>query len=427
MLNRPLKTFRPQADFLGLISTGDKFAIASRGNWSLEGAWAWRLKDWIDRRFMDTYADLPAMQQSQGLQISPGLLAQKEGENISASSMRCGGCGAKVGSELLSAVLTRLQPVHRSDVLIGLEGADDAAVSRINPGKCAVQSVDYFRSFIDDPYIFGQIAAHHALSDLFAMGAEPQSAMAIATLAYSMESDVEAQLFQLMSGAVNVLNQANAALVGGHTGEGAELAFGLSVTGLIDERPLLRKSGMQSKDVLVLCKALGTGTLFAADMLRHAKGRWIDAAIESMLISNQQAGLCLQRHAVNACTDITGFGLIGHLQEMMKSSDLNVRLTLDELPILEGAHETMASGYFSSMHTQNSRLQNTLSCAASVRLHPRYPLLFDPQTAGGLLASIPAARAEKCLDELIKLGYKNTCIIGEVQEKSSQHQRIELI
>jgi selenide,water dikinase len=251
--------------------------------------------------------------------------------------------------------------------------------------------------------------------------------MAIATLTYGIDSDVQEQLFQLMSGAVKVLNQSNTSLVGGHTSEGAELAFGLSVTGLIDEHQLLRKGGMQCGDVLLLCKALGTGTLFAADMLRHARGHWIDKAIESMLISNQAAGRCLQRHAANACTDVTGFGLLGHLQEMMKSSAMDVRLTLDNIPALEGALKTMQDGYFSSLHPQNSRLQNSLLCQDSSRLHPHYPLLFDPQTAGGLLASIPSAQAGKCINELIELGYEQTCIIGEVREQSSQLHRIQLI
>ncbi len=423
---RTLKSFRPQLKFLSLISTGDKYSIASRSQWSLEGAWTWHLKDWIDRRFMHKYSDLPEMSDKLRPQINPQLTDQSEIKEIFNARMRCGGCGAKVGSDILSKVLNRLQPVQRADILIGLNSAEDAAVSEIPPGKSIVQSVDYFRSFIDDPYVFGQIAANHALSDIFAMGAEAQTAMAIATLPYGLEDDVEEQLYQLMSGALRVLNQSNAALVGGHSSEGAELAFGLAVTGLVDRDKILHKGGMQAGDILLLSKPLGTGTLFAADMRHAAKGRWIDAAIGHMLNSNQAAGLCLQRHAANACTDVTGFGLLGHLLEMMKLSNVDVRLEMDSLPILNGAIQTISNGIFSSLHPQNIRLQRAIRNINSGQQYPSYPLLFDPQTAGGLLASIPASAAQDCVKELVKLGYPDAVVIGKVLQKSGQSASIEL-
>ncbi|MBL4712615.1 MAG: selenide, water dikinase SelD, partial [Gammaproteobacteria bacterium] len=367
--NQPLKKFTPQKKFLGLISTGNQYAIASRGNWSLEGAWLWKVKDWIDRRFMDNFNQLPEMQTDSAPQFNKAMANEQTLHEISAIAMRCGGCGAKVGSTVLSRVVNRLQPITRDDVIIGLADPDDAAVTEVPAGKLVVQSVDYFRSFIDDPYLFGQIAANHALSDIFAMGAEAQSAMAIATIPYGIENQIEDQLYQTMSGALEVLNASNTALVGGHSSEGAELSFGLSATGLASREQVMRKSGMQTGDVLILTKALGTGTLFAADMRLKAKGRWIDTALKSMLLSNQAAGFCMHRHGATACTDVTGFGLLGHLVEMTRSSAKSVELHLDNLPILDGALEMIETGIFSSLQEQNVRLRRAIKDPGILREH----------------------------------------------------------
>jgi len=428
--NQPLKPFIPQKNFLGLISSGDKYAIASHSDWSLEGRWLWKIKDWIDRRFMDNFNILPEMDMQANSEATPQFnraMADKKILNeISAIAMRCGGCGAKVGSTVLSRVINRLQPITRDDVVIGLADPDDAAVTEVPAGKLVVQSVDYFRSFIDDPYIFGQIAANHALSDIFAMGAEAQSAMAIATIPYGIEDQIEDQLFQTMSGALVILNASNTALVGGHSSEGAELSFGLSVTGLAEREQVMRKSGMNAGDVLILTKALGTGTLFAADMRFKAKGRWIDAALQSMLLSNQAAGFCMHRHGATACTDITGFGLLGHIVEMTRSSGKSIVLDLDSLPILDGALEMIETGIFSSLQEQNLRLRRAIKNQAEFSQHKHYPLLFDPQTSGGLLAAIPAGNAGACLAELKALGYPVSIVIGEVSDESESVESVTL-
>jgi selenide,water dikinase len=424
--NEALKPFKPQKNFLGLISTGDRYAIASRSNWSLEGAWLWKIKDRIDRRFMDNFNVLPEMEPLGKPQFNQAMADEKMLHEISAIAMRCGGCGAKVGSTVLSRVINRLQPITRDDVVIGLTDPDDASVTEVPAGKLVVQSVDYFRSFIDDPYIFGQIAANHALSDIYAMGAETQSAMAIATIPYGIEEQVEDQLFQTMSGALDVLNASNTALVGGHSSEGAELSFGLSVTGLADRDQVMQKSGMQTGDVLVLTKALGTGTLFAADMRLKAKGRWIDAALQSMLLSNQAAGFCMHRHGATACTDITGFGLLGHIVEMTRASGKSVELDLNSLPILDGALQMIETGIFSSLQEQNVRLRRAIKEPGQLREHKHFPLLFDPQTSGGLLAAIPADNAEACLAELHELGYPVSVIIGSVIDDDQSAESVTL-
>jgi len=397
-----LGRYRPQRHHLALISTGDKYAIASRGSWSAEGAWLWRLKNHIDRRWMRMYQDLDSM-------------AMKPARNGAAmAEMRCGGCGAKIGSELLARVLRRVQPPTRDDVLIGLDRADDAAVVTVSGNQLLVQSVDFFRAFIDDPYLFGRIAANHCLGDLYAMGATPQTALAIVTLPHGPETKLEADLTQLLTGATQTLTEAGAVLVGGHTGEGAELAFGLTVNGAATPGRLWRKSGLRAGDALVLTKPLGTGTLFAADMRGKARGRWIDAALATMLTSNKTAAETLQRHGATACTDVTGFGLMGHLLEMLRASEVDAELSPTAVPALDGALELLGRGIASSLAPQNLTLSANVDSTGIAAGDARLQLLYDPQTAGGLLASVPAEAVDACIAALRSNGAARAACIGNI-------------
>ena len=413
----PLKAYHPQRDWLSLISTGDQHAVASRGALGFAGDWVWRWKDHIDRSFMRKFTELPEMAPDRPPAVaSLALSAEESLQAISALAMRCGGCGAKVGANVLSRALAAIEPIERSDVLIGLHSPDDAAVVRVPPGKAVVQTVDFFRAFIDDPYVFGQVAANHALGDVFAMGAEPQTATAIATVPPGLERKVEDLLTQMMAGAVKVLNAAGCSLVGGHTGEGAELALGFAINGLIDEQMsgVMRKGGMQPGDVLLLTKPIGTGTLFAAHARYAAKGRWIDAALQSMVLSNQTGADILRTHGATACTDLTGFGLLGHLVEMTRPSGVDAELQLSALPLLDGAVDCVKAGIVSSLQPANVRLRRALRNGEAFAQDPRYPLLFDPQTAGGLLASVPAAKADACVQALREAGYTHTAVIGRI-------------
>ena len=427
LLNQPLKPFSPQKTLLALISTGDKYAIAAKAGLHFEGARLWLWKDWIDRRFMQKFSELPEMSEEETSNINQGLADKDTLKEISAIAMRCGGCGAKVGATVLSRAISELKPAKRDDILIGLHEPDDAAVVEVPPGKVMVHTVDYFRSFIDDPYLFGQIAANHSLSDIFAMGAEAQSALAIATVPFGIESKVEDTIRQLMAGAMLILNDSNTALVGGHTSEGAELALGFSVNGFADRANILRKGGMNPGDVLILTKPLGTGTLFAADMQQKAKGRWIEAVLESMLQSNRQAAECLYQHGATACTDITGFGLLGHMVEMIRPSSVDVEIDMQALPLIDGALQTVEMGILSSLQPANLRLRRAIANQQVAASSPLYPLVFDPQTSGGLLASLPADKADKCLQILHQSGYTQAAIVGRVKPEGAALEAVTLI
>ena len=427
LLGRPPRPFHPQRRFLTLVSTGDRHAIGSRGLWSCEGVAVWRWKDWIDRRFMAKYRDLPEMATSTVPTVEPGLAGPQVLKEISTAAMRCGGCGSKVGATPLDRVLAQLHPVRRDDVLVGLEAPDDAAVVRVPPGKVLVRTVDAFRAIVDDPFVFGQITANHCLGDVFAMGAEAHTALAIVTVPFGLERKVEDTLVQLLAGAIGVLNDAGAALVGGHTSEGAELSLGLSLTGLADPDTVLRKGGLRPGDRLVLTKGLGTGTLFAAEMRMRAKGRWIDGAIEAMRQSSRAAAASFRRHEATACTDVTGFGLLGHLVEMTRASGVDVCLDLSAVPVLEGALETSGAGLLSSLHPHNVRLRRAVADVQRSAADPRYPLLYDPQTAGGLLAGVPADRAQACLNDLHAQGYRQAAIIGTVGSPADQDAPIRIV
>src|SRR6516162_7375808 len=416
LTGRSLRPFRPQREALYLVSTGARHAVGARNGLVVEGAWVWRWKDWIDRRFMRKYNDLPEM--TPPAAALPPLADRKALKEISAIAMRCGGCGAKVGATVLSRALAGIEPAARADVVVGLNAPDDAALVDVGGEQLSLQTVDYFRAIVDDPYMLGKIAANHSLGDVYAMGGEPQTALAIATVPYGLESKVEADLSAMMAGANEVLREAGCALVGGHTSEGAELALGFAVNGLVPATAALRKGGLEPGDGLILTKPLGTGTLLAADMRGKAKARWVMAAIAHMIASNAKAAQILRQHGVHAATDVTGFGLIGHLIEMVRASDVDATLAIDRLPLLEGARETVARGIFSSLQPQNVRLRRAIRELATVAEHPLYPMLFDPQTSGGLLAAVPLAQAEHCVAALQEAGYAAAEIIGFVAERS---------
>jgi selenide,water dikinase len=396
--HRPLKRWRPQREALVILGLGSGRAVAWRNGLSVSGWAVWRWKDWIDRRWMRMYTEM---------RMKPDPAAR----------MRCGGCGAKVGAEVLAGALADLPRSDNLDLLagpdlvVGLDAPDDAAVLRVPPGLMLVQSVDHFRAFLDDPFLFGQVAAAHALSDLHAMGARPWTALAIAAVPFGPGAKMRADLSAMLLGATRVLRLDGCSLVGGHSGEADEAALGFAVSGLADPETLTRKSGLRPGNALILTKPIGTGIVLAGHMRGLTRANWLSATIGSMCVTNAAAARVLREHGVTACTDVTGFGLAGHLAEMVRASGAAATIWSDQVPVLPGALELLAQGVESTLAPDNARVVPGLST------EPRERVLIDPQTSGGLLGGVPAERAEACLRALIAAGML-AAIVGVVEVTS---------
>lgn len=416
LAGKKLTPFKPQKQFLSLISTGDKYAVASRSNWSLAGRLIWHWKNHIDQKFMRRFSEVTMLPDAQSTKTV----------KVENPDMRCGGCGAKVGNTVLQRVLSQLPSNLSEDIPVGLQHPDDAAVIAVPDGKLLVQSVDSFRQLINDDYLFGKIAAVHALGDVFAMGATAHSAQALVTLPHASDELLEEQLLHLLKGALEIFSESGVTLVGGHTSEGSELSLGFAVNGFADPQQLMTKGGVNSGDYLLVTKPIGTGVLFASDMRGQAHGRWISDALQQMQHSNFRASQVLNEFNCKACTDITGFGLAGHLLEMLTPAGLNAELWSDNFPVLEGAELCLESGLQSSLHPDNQRYGNKVKIAESISVG-RQELLFDPQTAGGLLAAIHPDKLDACLSALQAEGYKQTAVIGRVTDITSCSAKINLI
>jgi len=319
---------------------------------------------------------------------------------IDEDAMRCGGCAAKVPADVLGRAMARLAPRPSDSVEIGV--GDDAALVAFPGAPPLLQTVDFFRALVGDPYLFGRIAATHALGDIYAMGGIPETALAIAALPPAKPAITEHDLFHMLKGGTEVLEAAGAALIGGHSAEAAEPALGFAVTGRTRPGRLLRKGGLRPGDRLILTKPLGTGVILAAEMRGRARARIVEGAIAAMLQSAAAASAILAAHGATACTDVTGFGLLGHLLEMLTASSVDARLDPGAIPVLDGALDLLAAGIASSLHASN--LSALASLADADPASPLAALVIDPQTAGGLLAGVPPERAAACVAALTDAG-----------------------
>ncbi|KAA2235535.1 selenide, water dikinase SelD [Salinarimonas soli] len=390
-----LRPFTPQRTALALIGTGEGRAVAARGPLAVEGRIVWRIKEAIDRRWIEGYQRLRPMKATAAPQ---------------PPSMRCGGCGAKLPASVLRAALARLAPKAGGPVVAGLDAPDDAAIVRPPENGVLLQTVDAFRPFVSDPHLFGRIAALHALGDIVAMNGRPVTALAVVGLPPMAPALLEEDLVQMLAGGLAELEAAGARLVGGHSAEAAEPSLGFAITGEGDEAALLRKGGLRPGDRLILTKPLGTGAILAGAMRGEAPAEAIEAALAAMLARAQPAVAVLAAHGARACTDVTGFGLAGHLDEMLRASGTGARLDLDAVPALPGALDMLAAGIVSTLHEANAHVPLVGAASAD----PRVALLFDPQTAGGLLAGVPEERAQACLAALAKSGVA-AAIVGRVE------------
>lgn len=387
----PRRIFRPQADYLKLVSLGRKSALAEKWGAQLGGPWLWRWKDRIDRRFMDRLARLPRMSAAP----LPRRAADGLREEMGDGAPPCGGCGAKVGGNALSRVLADLHVPNRDDILGG--PGDDAAVLKTNGAALAI-SADHLRAFVEDPWTMARIAAIHAMGDIWAMGAAPQSALATVILPRMTERMQEAWLSEIMSAAAETFADEGAAVVGGHTTLGSELTIGFAVTGLA-ESELIAQSGGRPDDALILTRPLGSGTILAAEMRGAAKGPWVAECLAEM--SRPQGAAARALAKARAMTDVTGFGLAGHLLALCEASTTGAELVLADIPLYEGAEALAARGIRSTLHPANREASRSMSLTDA----PEAELLFDPQTAGGLLAAIAPDEAATALAKLRSAGF----------------------
>ncbi|MFN4129230.1 MAG: selenide, water dikinase SelD, partial [Paracoccaceae bacterium] len=396
-----MRRYQPQRDYLKLVSVGDKVAVADKFGLRTGGGWLWRLKDRIDAKFMAKFATYPAMARPVLPQPHASGMAEAMGEKP-----MCGGCGAKVGAAALRAALGGLPAPVRADVLSG--SGDDAALLRVG-GQEQVITTDHLRAFTLDPVLMAQLAAVHALGDIWAMGGAPQAALAQITLPQLSDALQADMLAEVMQAASAVFRAAGADVVGGHSSVGTELTVGFTVTGLLDG-PARLKGGARPGDVIVLTKPLGTGVVLAAEMalvepkLELTGGLMLGeiwAACIARMARPLGPAAAILRTRATAMTDVTGFGLAGHLFEMLEPGGLGAELSVQALPLLPGAEGLAAQGVASTLAPSN---RAAVGWQVEGGAGPRLDLLFDPQTCGGLLVCLPAAEVDAALAEMAGAG-----------------------
>jgi selenide,water dikinase len=295
---------------------------------------------------------------------------------------------------------------------VGTETADDAGVYQIDDEMALVQTVDFITPIVDDPYTYGRIAAVNALSDIYAMGGKPLTALNI--VGFPRRSLDLSILTDILRGGLEVVHEAGAVLLGGHTVDDSELKYGLSVTGTVHPQKVVKNSEARVGDVLILTKALGTGIISTANKAGMAEAGVLQKAVDSMTRLNDQASEAMLAAGAHACTDITGFGLLGHASEMARGCGLSFRFFFPRIPILPGTGEYAAQGMVpGGAYCNQDHFGREISISETVPESERI-ILFDPQTSGGLLIALPAAAGESLLDNLKKRGIAEAALVGEV-------------
>ena len=411
--NEPLREYRPQAKFLKLLNLGDGHAVGEFHGLTFAGRWAWKWKDHIDRKFMRMFQDYGPMPSSPF--ETP----------ISQQPMRCTGCGGKVGGSVLSRVLRRLDIPRHEHVELGLEAPDDAAIIRLSAGTALNATVDFFAAPFDDPFTVGRLAALHAASDCFATGAKPIGALASVTIPVGTPRQQEQLLYELLAGALRELRAMGATLVGGHTIEGPQLTIGFTMLAEQTEPPRT-KGQLRAGDCLVLTKPLGTGVLLAAHAQARCPAAWFQSLVQTMLVSNQPAASLCDEFDIRGLTDVSGFGLAGHLLEMLRASHVAAELSLSALPILDGVLDLLAEGIESTLAPANRDAEANMDEGETTCRLPRYATVFDPQTCGGLLMGVPARHVDAVLSRLLQQNAVAATVIGRVVESVHTEPQLRL-
>lgn len=391
-----MRQYYPQKDYLKLISLGGKEALAEKLGTARRSKLLWKWKNHIDRTFMNQFDKLPQMETDLPLRVADGVKDALGAEPL------CGGCGAKVGRAALQNALLTLPETDRQDI-VPLAG-DDAALLKTG-GTLQVLTTDHLSAVTNDPVLMAKITANHALGDVWAMGADPQAAVLSLTLP-RMSADLQQRTVAEITQTISA-NLGGAALVGGHTTMGDGLTIGLSITGLCAHDPVTL-AGAQVGDVLVLTKPIGSGTIMAAEMRRLARGSDVLACYDAMTQCNKDTAQLLKN--AHAMTDVTGFGLAGHLAGMCDASGIGANVRLNDVPLLDGALELAESGVRSSLFPDNRNDPRVTAPSTA-----RADLMFDPQTAGGLLAALPRDAATAIVNGNAQ---SQITIIGEITNGS---------
>lgn len=331
-----------------------------------------------------------------------------------------GGCTAKLGAGVLSRILEKLPRKEKDPaLLVGYDSRDDAAVYRLTEDLALVQTVDFFPPMVEDPYIFGQIAAANALSDVYAMGGQVKTALNLVCFPESMDLNI---LGQILQGGAEKVAEAGGILAGGHSIADSGVKYGLSVTGLVDPRRIYTNDAGQVGDRLILTKALGVGLICTANRVGEAAPEQMEAAIQSMTTLNKTASEISRCYRVHAATDVTGFGFLGHLQEMM-GDRLHCVIQADRLPVLPGAWEAADACLYTAAGQRN---RNHLGSRVEFRgvPFPMEEILFDPQTSGGLLLAVDPADASALEKELQAAGLP-AAVVGEITKDAGPEIVVE--
>ena len=324
----------------------------------------------------------------------------------------CAGCGAKAGAGTLARLLQGFRTRADENLLVGYDKSDDACVYRLSDSEALVQTVDFFPPVADEPYLFGQIAAANALSDIYAMGGEPRLALNLLCLPAGLPDEAAREILR---GGYDKIYEAGAVIAGGHTIEGPEPLYGLCVTGFVNPKSLWLNSGARPGDALLLTKALGIGVATTAAKAGLAPPALLERAYRQMTTLNKAARDSLRAFPVHACTDITGFGLLGHGRELAEGSGCALRLQSAAIPVLEGAEELAAMGLLPAGTYRNREFAAARVRAGADIPRERLDLLYDPQTSGGLLFALPADRADEAL-RAVRAHCPDAAIIGYAEE-----------
>lgn len=338
--------------------------------------------------------------------------------NIS-ENVKYGGCAAKIGPSELSGLLCGIEFPYDPNLLVGMEQPDDAGVYQISPELAIIQTVDFFTPMVKSPFLFGQIAAANSLSDVYAMGGKPITAMNIFCFPIKKLSKEIAR--EIIAGGVDTLKKANCILVGGHSVMDDEIKYGLAVTGTISPDRVRAKHTVHEGDLILLTKPIGTGVISTASLAEMAPSEAVSAIEKSMSELNRTAAEIMNRYNVHACTDVTGFGLAGSLYESMLYGEYKADIELEAIPFFNGVFELANMGMMPEGLYRNRNFYEKHIAFAGDRDSLTYQMLFDPQTSGGLLIFLSENEAEPMLQELKNSGVEHASIIGSVA-KSDGHK-----